>query len=89
MTETTSIPLLHILSATPLLIATINAVVAAAIAVALALAFGLVGPVILLPAIAAFALVVVGNNMIGRREIRRGQAGLRPIFPSPDAIDQP
>ena len=78
-----TIPLLHIIAATPFLIGTINAVVIALFLatvtlqftheIAVAIAVGVIGAV----------CSVLIHGAVARRQIASEQASLRPIFPSP------
>jgi hypothetical protein len=76
---------LHLLSATPMVIGVVNAVLAATIAALAAFQLQLANLPALALGVVAFFLTLVFQGMHARTNIARNQAELRPLFPSPDA----
>jgi hypothetical protein len=76
--------LVHLISSTPFLVVTLNAVVAGALAALVVIRlFGGSGFAAVVGALVA-ALVVLGLEMLmARRTIARGQQAVRPMFPTP------
>ena len=74
---------LHLFAATPIVVATLNSVVAAALTAVIALHLKLdpLGAVLL--AVVIFAVSMALHLTYGRRNIARGQSMLRPLFPTP------
>ncbi len=82
--------IVHIVAATPFLINVLNCVVSGAIAAVVLVRFttlGLVQTVLAALAVAALAFYV--QSVFARREIRLGQAGIRPMFPTPPPDQRP
>ena len=76
----------HIIAATPFLINVLNCVVSGAIAAVALVRFTTLSLVpIVLAALAVAALAFYLQSLFARREMRRGQAGIRPMFPTPGA----
>lgn len=72
----------HFLAATPVVIGIVNAVLAAVIAALVGFQLGGM-PIALVLALAGFVVVAAGQFWYAARDIRRGQADLHPLFPSP------
>ena len=82
--------IIHILAATPFLLNVLNAIVSGAIA-ALALARFTtlaLGAIVLLALLVAI-LALVAQSIVAGLAIRRGQAAVRPMFPTPAGDDRP
>jgi hypothetical protein len=75
--------LLHFLAATPIVVSALNSVIAAAVAAVIFvhLGAGMRGSVV--AALAGFLVSMALHLWYGRRQMSLGQAGVRPIFPSP------
>jgi hypothetical protein len=76
--------LLHVLSATPMVIGVVNGVLGATIAALVAFQLQLATVVALALGVATFLATMVLQGMHARSNMARGQAELRPLFPSPD-----
>jgi hypothetical protein len=76
-------PPLHIIAATPTVVSTLNSIIAATLAGLIALQVVSSIPVALVAGVAVGAATMVAHLAYGRHNIRRGQAGIRPLFPSP------
>ncbi len=74
--------LLHVLAATPSVIGVVNSVLAAAIVALVAVSLGASAIVILVAGVVAFMASMALHAAYGRAQVVRGQAGLRPLFPS-------
>jgi hypothetical protein len=74
--------LLHVLAATPSVIGVVNSVLAAAIVALVAVSLGASAIVILVAGVVAFVASMALHAAYGRAQVVRGQAGLRPLFPS-------
>ena len=74
---------LHIIAATPTVVSTLNSIIAATLAGLVALQVGSSIPVALVAGVAVGAATMGAHLAYGRLNIRRGQAGIRPLFPSP------
>jgi hypothetical protein len=75
--------ILHLFAATPIVVATLNSVILAALVAVIALHLKVETPGALAIAIAGFAISMALHLVYGSRSIARGQAMLRPIFPTP------
>lgn len=75
--------ILHFLAATPIVVSALNSVIVAAIVAVIAVHFtvGMRGSVAV--AVGGFVVSFALHLWYGRRQMSRGQAGVRPIFPSP------
>jgi len=80
----------HLISSTPFLVVTLNAVVAGAIA-ALVLVRFVVAPatLVVLGAIVVAVVVLLAEMSVARRSIEVGQRSVRPLFPTPETPNQP
>ncbi|MDP9319820.1 MAG: hypothetical protein M3P16_01835 [Chloroflexota bacterium] len=78
------LPLVHLIAATPMVVATLNCVVAGTIAAVAALRSGAVGPAALPIGALGFVLALVGHMIYARSNIKRVQGGYHPLFPTPD-----
>jgi hypothetical protein len=74
---------LHLFAATPIVVATLNSVILAALVAVIALHLRVDTPGALAIAIAGFAVSMALHLVYGSRNIARGQAMLRPMFPTP------
>ncbi len=74
---------LHLFAATPIVVATLNSVILAALVAVIALHLKVETPGALAIAIAGFAVSMALHLLYGSRNIARGQAMLRPMFPTP------
>jgi hypothetical protein len=74
---------LHLFAATPIVVATLNSVIAAAIAAVIALHLKVDTSGALALAVVTFLVSMALHLTYGRRNIARGQATLRPMFPTP------
>ena len=80
----------HLIAGTPTLVIVLNAIIAAAIvALGLIRFLNLGAIVVVVSAIAVAAVVIVAQLRIARRNIRRGQQAVRPMFPTPQADPRP
>lgn len=80
--------IVHIVSATPFLVIVLNGVVAGAIAALLLIRFVGAADLIALGGATIVAIVTIASQAsYATRAIRRGQAGIHPLFPSPDGTD--
>lgn len=76
----------HLIAGTPTLVIVLNGIVAGAIAgIALVRAIGASGAVALSGALVVALAVIAFQLVVARRNIRRGQAMVRPMFPSPES----
>jgi len=75
--------ILHLFAATPIVVATLNSVILAALLAVIALHLKVDAPGALTIAIAGFAVSMALHLLYGGRNIARGQAMLKPIFPTP------
>ncbi len=75
--------ILHLFAATPIVVATLNSVILAALLAVIALHLKVDAPGALTIAIAGFAVSMALHLLYGARNIARGQAMLKPIFPTP------
>ena len=75
--------ILHLFAATPIVVATLNSVILAALLAVIALHLKVDTPAALAIAIAGFAVSMALHLLYGSRNIARGQAMLRPMFPTP------
>jgi hypothetical protein len=75
--------ILHLFAATPIVVATLNSVILAALIAVIALHLKVETPGALAIAIAGFAVSMALHLLYGSRNIARGQAMLRPMFPTP------
>jgi hypothetical protein len=75
--------ILHLFAATPIVVATLNSVILAALLAVIALHLTVDPPGALAIAIAGFAVSMALHLLYGSRNIARGQAMLRPMFPTP------
>ncbi len=79
-------PLIHVVSAAPFVVNVLNAAVAGSIGAIVALGvIGLGGPVAVTVAALVFGLVLAAQVRLVRANVRRGRAGLRPLFPATGA----
>jgi hypothetical protein len=77
-------PFVHLIAATPTLVMVLNGVVAGAIAAVLLARFGrLDGAPTVLGSVIVAVLVVGSQLQSARRNIRRSQAAINPMFPTP------
>ena len=83
--ELDRLSLTTLLSATPVVVMVINAVVAGAITGLTAIEVGLTGPVPVVLAVIAFVVVLAIHLSVGRRNVRRVQDGLVTRFPGQPA----
>jgi len=82
--------IVHLIAGTPTLVIVLNAIIAAAIvALGLIRFLNLGAVVVVVSAIAVAAVVIVAQLRIARRNIRRGQQAVRPMFPTPQADPRP
>jgi hypothetical protein len=79
------LPLVHLIAATPMVVVTLNSVVAGTIAAVVALRSGAVGPAVLAVGALGFVLAVVGHLAYARSNITRNQGRSQPMFPTPPA----
>ena len=80
--------LLHVVSATPFVVNVLNGVVAGAIVASITGAImALPGVVIVAASALAFVAVVAIQLRLVSSSMRRGRGSVRPIFPSPPAVD--
>jgi hypothetical protein len=79
------LPLVHLIAATPMVVATLNCVVAGTVAAVVALRVGAVGPAVLPIGALGFGLAVVGHMAYARSNIKRVRGGYHPLFPTPEA----
>jgi len=77
------LPLVHLIAATPMVVATLNSVVAGTIAAVAALRSGAMGPAVLAVGALGFGLAVVGHAADARSNIKRVQGGYHAMFPTP------
>ena len=83
-------PLAHLIASTPFLIVVLNAVVAGAIAALLLLRFANAAATpTLVGALIAAVVVLLAQMRDARGRIRQGQSGVRPLFPTPGAPQDP
>jgi hypothetical protein len=75
--------ILHLFAATPIAVATLSSVILAALLAVIALHLKVDTPAALAIAIAGFAVSMALHLLYGSRNIARGQAMLRPMFPTP------
>jgi hypothetical protein len=75
------VPIGRLLSATPVTVSVINAVLAGAIAGLVAIQVGLVGPIVVAVSVALFAVVLAAHLLDQRRVVTMAQAGLVSRFP--------
>jgi hypothetical protein len=78
------IPLVGFVSATPLVVAVLDSVLAGVIAALAAIQVGVASPVAYLVGLAGFLVVFVGLAAYTRRRIARTISGYRPLFPGPE-----
>ena len=74
---------LHLLGATPMVVSALNSVIVAALVSLLALQVGLVPPAAAAAGVLGFIGSMAVHASMARRNLARGQAGVRPMFPSP------
>jgi hypothetical protein len=77
------IPLVHILAATPSVVAVVNAVIVAALAGLVTAQLGYGGGSALIAAVIGFVVTFLVHGVWGRAAIARAQARMTPLFPSP------
>lgn len=77
-------PVLHLLAATPMVVSVLDSVIVAVLVSLLALRVGLTTPVALAAGVLGFIGSMAVHALYARRNIARGQAGVRPMFPSPE-----
>jgi hypothetical protein len=83
-------PWVHLVAGTPTLVIVLNGVLAGAIAALAAIQFLTVpGAVALACAIVAATIVIVVEVQFAKRNIRRGQQAIQPMFPTPPISDRP
>jgi hypothetical protein len=75
--------LLHVLAATPAVISVVSSVLAAVIVALVALQMGAGTPIVLTVGILGFVVSMALFTRYGARNIRRGQASMRTVFPTP------
>ena len=75
--------LLHVLAATPAVISVVSSVLAAVILALVALQLGAGTPIVLLVGILGFVVSMALFTRYGAENIRRGQASMRTVFPTP------
>jgi hypothetical protein len=80
----------HLISSTPFLVVTLNAVVAGAIGALVLVRFvGASAAVVVLGAIVVALVVLLVEMRIARRNIRIGQLSISPMFPTPEEATEP
>lgn len=80
-------PIVHLIAATPSLVSVLNSVVAGVVAGILASRItGAEGPAFAV-AVVGFVVVLIAHTVYARRAVARGQAGTRPMFPTPAAVE--
>jgi hypothetical protein len=83
-------PWVHLVAGTPTLVIVLNGVVAGAIVALAGVQFlSVPGAVALASAIAAAMIVIAVQVLFARRNIRRGQQAIQPMFPTPSIGDRP
>ena len=78
-------PVVHLLAATPTVVSVVDSMLAAAIAGLLAIEAAAAMPVVLGVGAVAFVIAFIAHTRHARGVMRRSQASLRPMFPSPAA----
>jgi hypothetical protein len=80
----------HLISSTPFLVVTLNAVVAGAIgALVLLRLVAAPTPIVVIGALAVAVVVLLIEMAHARRNIREGQESIVPMFPTPDGASEP